>query len=77
MAIEDKTKVTVSKEVKREIDLLAANEQRPVYDLVEEMVEIYKSAKTGKRGPVDVSDVIRYKPGKKPHRPTPIETVAA
>lgn len=59
MANEEKTKVSVTKDVKREIDLLAANEQRPVYILVEEMVEMYKSAKAGKKTRVDVVEVIR------------------
>lgn len=58
MAEEEKTKVSVTKDVKREIDLLAADEQRPVYILVEDMVEIYKRHKTGKKSPVDIADAI-------------------
>lgn len=61
MAEEEKTKVGVTKDVKREIDLLAADEQRPVYILVEDMVEIYKRHKTGKKSPVDIADAIRRK----------------
>ena len=58
---DEKAKVSVNRDTKREIDLLAAHEQRPVYVVVEEMVEIYKSSKTGKKGPVDVTEVINYR----------------
>lgn len=61
MAEEEKTKVSVTKAVKREIDLLAADEQRSVYILVEDMVEIYKRHKTGKKSPVDIADAISRK----------------
>ncbi len=35
-------KVNIKPEVKREIDILAATAQRPVYELVAEMVNNYK-----------------------------------
>jgi hypothetical protein len=41
-------KVAVNPEVKREIDIIAASEQRPVYAVVSDMLEIYK-ATTEKR----------------------------
>lgn len=36
-------KVAVNPEVKREIDIIAASEQRPVYAVVSDMLEIYKA----------------------------------
>lgn len=44
----EKTKISVTKPVKREIDLLAASEQRPVYLVVEDMVEAYKATRISK-----------------------------
>lgn len=38
-------KVAVKKEVKREIDILAASEQRRVYAVVKDMLDAYKKAK--------------------------------
>ena len=59
MANDEKTKVSVNKETKREIDIIAASEQRPVYVVVDEMVEIYKATKTGKKARVDVSEMVK------------------
>ncbi len=36
-------KVAVNPDVKREIDIIAASEQRPVYAVVSDMLEIYKA----------------------------------
>jgi hypothetical protein len=69
---EEKTKVSVTRDVKREIDLLAADEQRPVYILVEDMVEIYKRHKTGKKSPVDIADAISRKSDKRNRSNAPI-----
>lgn len=44
-------KVAVKRDMKREIDLIAADEQRPVYVVVEEMVNMYKQAKHGEQLP--------------------------
>lgn len=41
-------KVAVKPEVRREINMLAASENRPIYTVVEEMLETYKAAKVGK-----------------------------
>lgn len=44
-------KVAVKRDMKREIDLIAADEQRPVYVVVEEMVNMYKAQKRGEQLP--------------------------
>lgn len=71
MANDEKSKVSVNKDTKREIDLLAAHEQRPVYVVVEEMVELYKSTKAGKKSPVTISEVINYRVAKTSELPRP------
>ena len=38
------SKVNVRPEVKQEIEVLAALQQRPIYDLVGEMLEVWKAA---------------------------------
>ena len=38
------SKVNVRPEVKQEIEVLAALQQRPIYDLVGEMLEVWKTA---------------------------------
>jgi hypothetical protein len=68
---DEKTKVSVNKVTKREIDIIAASEQRPVYVVVEEMVSLYKSAKTGRKGPVDVSEIVNYRAVKTSKLPRP------
>ena len=40
----DFAKISVRPEVKREIDVIAAMNQRPVYELVAEMLHTYKAA---------------------------------
>jgi len=41
-------KVAVKRTVKREIDMLAAHKQQPVYEVVGEAVEVYKLVLAGK-----------------------------
>lgn len=36
-------KMAVKPDVKREIEIIAASEQRPIYDVVSDMLEIYKA----------------------------------
>lgn len=57
-------KVAVKRDVKREIDIIAAHEQRPVYEVISDMMEIYKAtslraAKAIKKSqPVTVAEFI-------------------
>jgi len=64
-------RINIKNDNKREIDIIAAAEQRPVYEVVDEMVNIYKSTKTGKKGPVDVTEMIK-KNGPKARQSAPI-----
>ena len=41
-------KVAVKPEAKREINMLAASENRPIYAVIEEMLQTYKAVKVGK-----------------------------
>ena len=45
------TKISVRPAVKREIDVFAAMQQRPVYELVGEMLEAWKAAQPGSEIP--------------------------
>lgn len=56
-------KVAVKAPVKREIDIIAASEQRPVYLVVEDMVRLYKAV-TVKR------------PGSKSAKPVPVVEIS-
>jgi len=56
-------KVSIKESVKREIDIIASSEQRPVYDVVADMLEIYKGVtlkarKNFKSKPVTVAEYI-------------------
>lgn len=44
MPVEEFARINVDKNIKREIDLIAADQQKPVYKIVEEMLETYKAA---------------------------------
>ena len=44
MAVEKFARINVDENVKREIDIIAATNQKPVYKVVEEMLSIYKAA---------------------------------
>lgn len=41
-------KISVKPAVKREIDIIAASEQRHVYDVVDDMLKLYQAAVAGK-----------------------------
>jgi hypothetical protein len=41
-------RLNIKKETKREIDILAAHEQRDVYKIVEDMLTLYKAVAVGK-----------------------------
>jgi hypothetical protein len=56
-------KIAVKSDVKREIDILAASEQRATYEVVDDMLNIYKAVVMGKKPhplskEVSVSDVV-------------------
>jgi len=56
-------RMNVKTDVKREIDIIAAAEQRPVYDVVADMLKIYKGVtlkarKNLKNKPVTVAEYI-------------------
>jgi hypothetical protein len=56
-------RMNIKQGAKREIDIIAASEQRPVYEIVEDMLKLYKAAAVGKSlskksKPVSVADVI-------------------
>ena len=60
-------KISVKENVKREIDILATVERRHVYEVVEQMLELYKSVSYGKGRdskkakklePVSVSEIV-------------------
>lgn len=67
MAEENTTfvRMNVKSDIKREIDILAASEQRPVYEIVDDMLKLYKAVaikratkSTRKVEDVPVADVI-------------------
>lgn len=67
-------RINVKSDNKREIDIIAAAEQRPVYEVVDEMVRIYLTTKTGKKNRVDVTEIVNYTATKKSHLPRPNKT---
>lgn len=63
--IEGSAKISATKEAKREIDILAASEKRHVYEVVNDMLKLYKAVSVGhsvlrikKIKPVRIEDVI-------------------
>lgn len=66
--IEEKEKfvaINVKENVKKEIDILATVERRHVYEVVEQMLELYKSISYGKTSkkskkltPVSVAEIV-------------------
>lgn len=67
-------RINVKSDNKREIDIIAAAEQRPVYEVVDEMVRIYMTTKTGKKNRVSVSEMVNYTATKKSRLPRPDKT---
>lgn len=74
MADENKTtftKISVKPEVKREIDIIAATEQRYTYEVVDDMLKLYKASMAEKSSP----PIPHSQP--KTKRPTPPQAVPA
>lgn len=57
------SKISIRPDIKREIDIIAAREQRPVYSVVSDMLEVYKA--------------VTKKAAREKKPVTPAETIAA